>query len=77
MHFSATVNATWFTRPFLLVRGWGLGTRLQQTLFSHVRGGAGHETNPSSGARVLKTSLVPRPHPRGKGLVTFGWFLGV
>ena len=21
-------NSTWFTRPFLLVRGWGLGTRL-------------------------------------------------
>ena len=21
-------NLTWFTRPFLLVRGWGLGTRL-------------------------------------------------
>ena len=21
-------NATWFTRPFLLVKGWGLGTRL-------------------------------------------------
>ena len=23
-------NSTWFTRPFLLVRGWGLGTRLGQ-----------------------------------------------
>ena len=22
-------NSTWFTRPFLLVRGWGLGTRLE------------------------------------------------
>ena len=22
-------NSTWFTRPFLLVRGWGLGTRLR------------------------------------------------
>ena len=21
-------NLTWFTRPFILVRGWGLGTRL-------------------------------------------------
>ena len=21
-------NSTWFTRPFLLVRGWGLGTTL-------------------------------------------------
>ena len=21
-------NSTWFTRPFLLVRGWGLGTKL-------------------------------------------------
>ena len=23
-------NSTWFTRPFFLVRGWGLGTRLHQ-----------------------------------------------
>ena len=28
-------NSTWFTRPFLLVRGWGLGTRL---LFLSGRG---------------------------------------
>ena len=25
-------NSTWFTRPFLLVRGWGLGTRLDESL---------------------------------------------
>ena len=25
----------------------------------------------------LYTSLVPRPHPRGEGLVTSGWFLGL
>ena len=25
-------NSTWFTRPFLLVRGWGLGTRLSLSL---------------------------------------------
>ena len=24
-------NLTWLTRPFLLVRGWGLGTRLVQS----------------------------------------------
>ena len=26
-------NWTWFTRPFLLVRGWGLGTRLGEAVF--------------------------------------------
>ena len=33
-------NSTWFTRPLLLVRGWGLGTRLQLqiALNSHLRG---------------------------------------
>ena len=25
-------NSTWFTRPFLLMRGWGLGTRLEPSL---------------------------------------------
>ena len=26
--YASPKNSTWFTRPFLLVRGWGLGTRL-------------------------------------------------
>ena len=31
-------NSTWFTRPFLLARGWGLGTRLLVTI-SYFSGG--------------------------------------
>ena len=31
-------NSTWFTRPFLLVRGWGLGTRLVSSMASLVLG---------------------------------------
>ena len=33
-------NLTWFTRPFLLVRGWGLGTRLGQYVAKSLQGGA-------------------------------------
>ena len=33
-------NSTWFTRPFLLVRGWGLGTRLSAHMY-HDGGGSG------------------------------------
>ena len=29
-------NLTWFTRPFLLVRGWDLGTRLSVCLHVHT-----------------------------------------
>ena len=39
-------NSTWFTRPFLLVRGWGLGTRLvlpirHSTLIVRIQKGLG------------------------------------
>ena len=39
-------NSTWFTRPFLLVRGWGLGTRLQwKVLFIWNSAGSIHWVN--------------------------------
>ena len=41
-------NSTWFTRPFLLMRGWGLGTRLHQTSCSHAT--SRHPITPSPGA---------------------------
>ena len=32
--YASPRNSMWITRPFLLVRGWGLGTRLTHYLFS-------------------------------------------
>jgi len=49
-------NSTWFTRPFLLVRGWGLGTRLSNPL-----------PYPISPPPIPR-DLVAKQLPKGRGI---------
>ena len=68
-------NSTWFTRPFLLVRGWGLGTRLGGNGLGRIHIYPGHcqylvsdLPAPHSVDGVLETLLesssLPLPHVR-------------
>ena len=69
-------NLTWFTRQFLLVRGWGLGTRL-----GSLRDRLSRERRESGQIPIINSSLVPM-HPGARlparnGLVNEVEFLGL
>ena len=55
-------NSTWFTRPFLLVRGWGLGTRLELPSHVHLMS---HSKTSSVHVRVLARLLADAFAPFG------------
>ena len=63
---TSPINSTWFPRPFLLVRGWGLGTRQHDPRPHHqtplsscsVEGGSGDETMGASDDFLVGTILV-------------------
>ena len=58
-------NSTWFTKPFLLVRGWGLGTRLENTIPSFSTPARGYYLVAPLNSTVMVSSpqvlIIPIP----------------